>query len=126
MYLSSKKRVDHFSDAVFLHVPRSMKENELKSKKKWLGSPEAQFQYLEVDGVNQHQNGELIDGSVGNDVGDAAFCLVGHPVIDDLSGLLCMGLRGTESKPAHPVLHRLLSLAAFYFLHYPPAFQLLN
>jgi hypothetical protein len=78
-----------------------MKEDELKSKRKSLWSLQDHLEYLKVNGVNQHQDSELIDGIRGNDVSDATFSLIGYPIVDGHSGLLCIFLRRTGNKLTH-------------------------
>lgn len=57
-------------------------------------------EYLEVNGVDQHQDSELIDDIRGNDVGDTPFGLVGYPLVDGHSGQLRIFLGRTENEPA--------------------------
>lgn len=57
------------------------------------------MEYLEVNGVNQHQGCELIDGSLGDDVFDAAFSLISYPVVDGQSGLLWIFLKKNRNSP---------------------------
>lgn len=91
----------HFSERIYLHMPTGVQEGELEGKRSSLGSLQGHFEYLEVNGVDQHQNSELIDGSMGNDVSDTSFSLIGYPLVDGRSGLLRIFLRETGNKPTH-------------------------
>lgn len=79
-------------------MPQDVEGDELHSEGKSLGSLQDQLEYLEVNGVNQHQGCELIDGSLGDDVFDAAFRLISDPVVDAHSGLLGIFLKKTRSN----------------------------
>lgn len=80
-------------------MPSGMKEDELEGKKSSQRSLQSHSEYLKVNGVDQHQHSELVDGFWGNDISDTPFSLVGHPLVDDPSGLLCIFLRRTGNKP---------------------------
>lgn len=83
-----------------LYMPNGMKEGKLEGKHSFLGSLQGHFEYLEVDGIDQHENSELVDGVRGNDVSDAPFSLVSYPLVDGQSGLLCLLLWRTGNKAA--------------------------
>ena len=59
------------------------------------------MKYLEVNGVNQHQGSELVNGALGDDVFDAAFSLISYPAVDGHSGLLRILLRKTGNNSTH-------------------------
>lgn len=71
-------------------------------------SVQGHFEYLEVNGVDQHQYSELVDGFWGNDISDTPFGLIGYPFVDGHSGLLWIFLRRIGNKPTHPCFSGLL------------------
>lgn len=61
------------------------------------------FEYLEVNGVDQHQYSELGDGFRGHDICDSAFGLIRYPFVDGHSGLLWIFLRKNGKQTYSPV-----------------------
>lgn len=102
-------------------MPNGVKADELEDTGMSSGSLWGHLEYLEVNGVDQHQDGELVDGVLRHNISDTSFGLIGYPFVDDHSGLLCIFLRRIGNKPTHlcfqwasPLPH-----TAFHFIHQP-------